>query len=282
MGTVGIFTREVDNAVLDGRAHAAVHSLKDVPTTPPAGLRVAAVLEREDPRDALIVAPGLPRNLADLPPASRVGTSSLRRKALLLSQRRDLRVDDLRGNLDTRIARVVSGDYHAAVMALAGIRRLERTDVVAEILEGPGWLPAPGQGAIAVVVAERDIVSGDLVATIDHPPTRAATSAERAFLSALQGGCQVPIGALARLDRDTLTLDGFVASLNGAIYLNGTDNGAATQPDRCWPARAPLQQRRWRNPERAPALRQGAAGSRAPCQLWPATLQQAGIHKWRF
>jgi hydroxymethylbilane synthase len=225
IGETGLFTREVDRAVLDGRADAAVHSLKDVPTRPHRGLRLAAVPEREDPRDAFIPAPDRPATLAGLPRGARVGTSSLRRRALLLDVRPDLRVDDLRGNLDTRLARVAAGDYDGAILALAGLHRLGRTDVVGEPLEPPRWLPAAGQGALAVVTRDGDAATDARVARLDHAPTRAATTAERTFLNELEGGCQVPIGALGRIEGGALRLDGFVAGIGTTDAVRGHATG---------------------------------------------------------
>lgn len=219
IGDRGLFTRELDRAVLDGTADFAVHSLKDIPTVLPDGLMLVAVLEREDPRDAFLAAPGRPRTLAELPLGATVGTSSLRRRALLLDARPDLRVEDLRGNLDTRIERLHSGAYDAAILALAGIKRLGRADVVGEVLSPPRWLPAAGQGAIALVCRSGDAPVRDVLQVQDHADTRAAVVAERAFLRALEGGCQIPIGALATCAGDELTLDGFVGGFRSGRVL---------------------------------------------------------------
>jgi len=227
IGDKGLFTRELDRAVIDGDVDLAVHSLKDVPTTPAEGLDIAAVLERIDPRDALVVAPGMPRTLRELPPRATVGTSSLRRRAQLLALRPDLIVEDLRGNLDTRLRRVENGDYHAAILAFAGMRRLQFDTRIAETLDPPDWLPAAGQGALAITTRTGDAVATDIVGRLDHPPTRAATTAERAFLGALEGGCQIPIGALAAVE-DSLRLDGLVASIDGTAVVRGSVHGAAS------------------------------------------------------
>src|SRR5690606_839223 len=188
IGGTGLFTREVDDALLAGSIDAAVHSLKDVPTRLPEGIALGAVLERADPADALVVAPGMPPTLAALPAGARVGTSSLRRRAQLLALRPDLTVVDLRGNLDTRLARVAAGDYDAAIVARAGLERLGRRDGIASVLGPPHWLPAVGQGALAVAVRESDRELGAIVARLNHEPTAAAVAAERAFLRTLQGG----------------------------------------------------------------------------------------------
>jgi len=230
IGDRGLFTRELDRALLAGEADLAVHSLKDVPTRLPAGLTLAAVLEREDPRDALLTAPDRPTSLAELPAGAVVGTSSLRRRALLLAARPDLRVADLRGNLDTRIERLQAGAYDGAVLALAGIKRLGRTDVVSEIMSPPAWLPAAGQGAVAVVCREQDQQTRDLLRTLDHAATRAAVLAERAFLRALEGGCQIPLGALAQVAGDSLALRGFVAGVRSGVLLRGEEPGDTANP----------------------------------------------------
>lgn len=221
IGDRGLFTKEIDAAVLAGEVHAAVHSLKDLPTEPAEGLAVAAVLEREDPRDALLPAPGRPAVLADYAPGARIGTSSLRRRAQLLHAFPNLTVDDLRGNLDTRLARLEEGRYDAAILALAGVRRLGREDAIGQVLDLPDWLPAAGQGALAITTRADDANVNPLVATLDDPAVRAATTAEREFLRALEGGCQIPIGALASPEGETLRLRGFVASLDGRRLLRG-------------------------------------------------------------
>lgn len=243
IGDTGIFTREVDRAVLDGRADFAVHSLKDVPTVPSPGLVLAALPERDDPRDALLVAPGRPRSLEALPAGARVGTSSLRRRALLLEQRPDLLVTDLRGNLDTRLARLAEEQYDAIVLAAAGLRRLGWDDEIAHILEPPTWLPAPGQGALAVVCRSDDDDTRVLLAVLEHAPTRAATTAERTLLRTLEGGCQIPIGALARIHdgdgtgqadgrSDRLQLHAFVASIAGTTTVRGDVMGDVADAER--------------------------------------------------
>jgi hydroxymethylbilane synthase len=221
IGDKGLFTKEVDGAVLDGRAHFAVHSFKDVPTRLPDGLVLAAVMEREDPRDAFLPAPGRTAALADLPAGARVGTSSLRRRALLLGERPDMVVEDLRGNLDTRLRKLDEGRYDGIILALAGVRRFGREDAVGELLEPPAWLPAAGQGALAIVAREDDEETLGHLRLLDHGPTRAATAAERSFLAHLEGGCQIPIGALGTHEDGRLRLRGLVASLDGSTILRG-------------------------------------------------------------
>lgn len=225
IGDKGLFTKDVDSAVLEGRADAAIHSLKDVPTVLADGLTLGAVLEREDPRDALVVAPGLPSGLRELPSGARIGTSSLRRRAQLLHARDDVRIEDLRGNLDTRLSRVSAGDYDAAILALAGIRRLDREGAVSSVLGPPEWLPAVGQGALALAIRSDDSGAERLVRVLESEDSRVATSAERAFLRRLEGGCQVPIGALGEVLDGRMRLRGLVASLDGSSMVRGEIEG---------------------------------------------------------
>jgi hydroxymethylbilane synthase len=220
VGDKGLFTRELEEALREGRIDVAVHSLKDLPTELPADLVVGAVLEREDPRDALVGR--TEGGLAGLPRGARVGTSSLRRRAQLLVQRPDLCVVDLRGNVPTRLAKVERGDCDAAVLALAGLYRLGLESAVAAVIEPQELLPAVGQGAIAVQSRARDGRTAPCLAALDHTPTRLATWAERAFLARLEGGCQVPIGALATLAEGRLRLRGLVADVDGSVVLRGT------------------------------------------------------------
>jgi hydroxymethylbilane synthase len=228
IGDKGLFTKEVDAAVLDGRTHAAVHSCKDVPTKLPDGLALAAVLQREDPRDAYLPAPGRPRTLAELPSGSRIGTSSLRRRAILLSQRPDLVIEDLRGNLDTRFRKLEDGEYDGVILALAGVRRFGREADVGESLDPPQWLPAAGQGALAIVCRSDDGTTRERTGPLNDSATRAATAAERAFLARLEGGCQIPIGALARVTGASIALRGLVASLDGRTVIRGSIEGSST------------------------------------------------------
>jgi hydroxymethylbilane synthase len=232
IGDKGLFTKELDEALLRGDADLAVHSLKDVPTRLPGGLVIAAVTEREDPRDVLIGHDGFEGGLADIPARARVGTSSLRRRAQLRAARPDVDVLDLRGNLNTRLAKLDAGDYDAIVLAAAGVKRLGWTDRISAYLEPASWLPAVGQGALAVVVREDSGDVRELVRAIHHPATTAATLAERAFLRALEGGCQIPIGALASTDGGRLTLRGLVADLDGAQILREEETGPVHDAER--------------------------------------------------
>lgn len=241
IGAKGLFTHELEVALAQGRVDCCVHSLKDLPTDSPAGLTIAAVLEREDPRDVLVVNLGLDaESLAELPRGSRVGTSSLRRRAQLRAARPDLDVVDLRGNVPTRVRKVDEGQVHAAILAAAGLRRLDAHGRISGCLEPPEWLPAPGQGAIAVQARGDDAVALGVFGALHHGPTGVAVTAERAFLAALEGGCQVPIGALVMSDAQGLVLHGLIADVEGRRVLRGSvrvdearpaDAGAALASD---------------------------------------------------
>ena len=211
IGGKGLFTKEIDEALLDGRIDLAVHSVKDLPTWLPDGIELAAFLPREDPRDVLL-SPKANR-LAELPAGSVVGTSSLRRQALILHVRPDLKVVTFRGNVETRMQKLADGVVDATVLALAGLRRLGRADLATAILEPGEMLPAVGQGAIGVTCRRGDHDTLDLLAAIHHPATGACVTAERAMLAALEGSCRTPIGAFATLDAtgDTVSLRGLVA-----------------------------------------------------------------------
>ena len=213
IGDKGLFTRELEEALRSGAIDFAVHSLKDLPTGEPSGLTIGAILVREDPRDALVAAPGL--TLDALPRGARVGTSSPRRRAQLMARRPDLDVRDLRGNVPTRVGKVLRGELDAAVLALAGLARLELTAHVAEVLPAEVMLPAPGQGALAVQIRQDDARMAQLLAPLDDHATRLTTTAERTMLGRLEGGCQVPVGALGLLDAGVLVLHGVVADLDG-------------------------------------------------------------------
>jgi hydroxymethylbilane synthase len=224
IGDKGLFTKELDRALLDGRVNLAVHSLKDVPTHLESGLVLAAVDQREDPSDALIAAPGVPGKLMELPAGARIGTSSLRRRAQLLALRPDVVVSDLRGNLDTRLAAVHDGQYDAIILALAGLKRLGRAAEATDILHGT-WLPAVGQGALGIVCRADDAGTRSRLRVLDDADTHAATDAERALLRELEGGCQIPIGALAQVRGADLWLQALVASVNGTRIVRGERSG---------------------------------------------------------
>ncbi len=224
IGAKGLFTKELEQDLVKGKTDLAVHSLKDLPTDSPDGLLVAAVLEREDPRDVLVVNGRiLAQSLDDLPRGSRIGTSSLRRRAQLLAARPDLDVAELRGNVPTRLKKLDEGRVHAAILAAAGLHRLGARQHITCYLEPPAWLPAAGQGAIAVQVRADDARIRALADAMNDAPTMRAVVAERAFLAALEGGCQVPIGALAiPLPDGGGVLHGMIASLDGARVVRGS------------------------------------------------------------
>ena len=223
IGAKGLFTKELEIGLLKQKIDIAVHSLKDLPTESPEGLLVAAVLEREDPRDALVVNGRiLAESLDDLPRGSRVGTSSLRRRAQLLSARPDLEVAELRGNVPTRLKKVDEGRVHAAILAAAGLHRLGARQHIKAYLDAPAWLPAAGQGAIAVQTRADDARIRSLAEAMNHAPTMRAVRAERAFLAALEGGCQVPIGALVMESGDSAMLHGLIADIDGHRVVRGS------------------------------------------------------------
>jgi hydroxymethylbilane synthase len=222
IGAKGLFTKELEHDLLKGKTQFAVHSLKDLPTDSPSGLVVAAVLKREDPRDALVVNGRiLAQSLDDLPRGSRVGTSSLRRRAQLLAARPDLEVAELRGNVPTRLKKIDEGRVHAAILAAAGLHRLGARQHITCYLDAPAWLPAAGQGAIAVQVRADDARASELAEAMNDPSTMRAVRAERAFLAALEGGCQVPIGALAVPTAEGGVLHGLIADIRGSRVVRG-------------------------------------------------------------
>lgn len=222
IGAKGLFTKELESDLLKGKVHCCVHSLKDLPTDMPHGLEIAALLPREDPRDVLIVNGVVgASSLDELPPGSRVGTSSLRRRAQLLAARRDLEVVELRGNVPTRVRKVDEGQVLAAILAAAGLHRLDISQRITAYLDAPGWLPAAGQGAIAIQIRSDDDDTRALIAPLADHDTMVDTTAERAFLAALEGGCQVPIGALAIRSGDAHVLHGFIGDVTGKRIVRG-------------------------------------------------------------
>lgn len=224
IGAKGLFTHELEVALSKGKVDCCVHSLKDLPTESPEGLEIGAILAREDPRDVLVVNPVTQADdLMSLPAGSRIGTSSLRRRAQLLAFRPDLEVVELRGNVPTRLRKVDQGQVHAAILAAAGLIRLNAQQHIKQFLEPPGWLPAAGQGAIAVQIRSDDDEMREQLRPLNHGPTDIAVRAERSFLSALEGGCQVPIGALAVADAGgSLILFGYVSDVFGRDPVRGS------------------------------------------------------------
>ncbi|HUP03715.1 MAG TPA: hydroxymethylbilane synthase [Bryobacteraceae bacterium] len=226
VGTKGLFTKEIEEALLDGGADLAVHSLKDLPTELPEGLTLAAVPVREDARDALVG-----RRLADLDAGAKVGTSSLRRAAQLRKLRPDLRVESVRGNLDTRLRKLDEGQYDAILLAAAGLKRLGWADRIAELLPVELMCPAVGQGALAIET--RAAGPGfEAARSLDDAATHAAVKAERGVLRALGGGCQVPIGAHATVEGRRLAIVATVASPDGSELVRGAGQGAIEDADR--------------------------------------------------
>jgi hydroxymethylbilane synthase len=226
IGGKGVFIKELEDALLEETIDVAVHSVKDIPTEIPSRVSFPAVCRRDDVRDCLVSRDGA--TLVNLRHGARVGTASLRRQAQLRHARPDLDLRDLRGNVDTRLRKVESGEYDAIVVAKAGLDRLGWSQRISEVLSPELCMPAVGQGAIAVECRLRDTEAADLLGMLDDAESRAAIIAERAMLSALQGGCQVPIGAWARIERGELVMEACVCSVDGSQYVK---QRAAAPPD---------------------------------------------------
>lgn len=229
IGSKGLFVKEIEIALQKGEIDMAVHSAKDVPTEIPEGLVIAAFLEREDPRDALISRNG--NYLTNLPSNSVVATSSLRRRAQLLHFRSDLRLTDVRGNVDTRLRKMNEGQFDAIILAKAGLKRLGRESDITEVISTDHLLPAVGQGSIAIECRGDDGVIRQMVESLAHFNTMAAVRAERALMRALEGGCQVPIGALGKVVDGKLRLEALVASVDGREYVRDTFEGGVDEPE---------------------------------------------------
>jgi hydroxymethylbilane synthase len=229
VGGKGLFVKEIEEALLQREADIAVHSMKDVPTEFPDGLHLAVICEREDPRDALISrvrnAQFLTRTFNDLPRGAKIGTSSLRRSCQLLSVRPDLNIEQLRGNLDTRLRKLDEGQYDAIILAAAGVKRLGLHNRLTEILPFALSLPAIGQGAIGIECRRDDAIINTLIGPLNHEETSICVKAERAFLKKLEGGCQVPIAAHARLVNGKILMDGLVGSIAGDRIIKGHSEG---------------------------------------------------------
>jgi len=235
IGGQGAFTKELEVALLERRIDVAVHSLKDLPTIIPEGLTIAATPEREDPRDALVLRAGAGASnasLKNLPEGAVVGTSSLRRIAQLRHLRPDVRVKDLRGNVDTRLRKLDAGEFDAVILASAGLRRLGFAARISAAIETSEMLPAVSQGALGIETRTDDAETVALVSRLNHAPTRAAVLAERALLRQLGGGCQVPIAAHASVSGETLRLDGLVAALSGEEVIRDAFEGDASDAAR--------------------------------------------------
>jgi hydroxymethylbilane synthase len=224
VGGKGLFVKEIEDALLAGEVDLAVHSMKDVPAELPEGLEIGITPEREDPRDVVIAQRA--KSLADLAKGASVGTSSLRRAAQVLCLRPDCRIETLRGNLDTRLRKLKEGRYDAIVLAAAGIHRMGWRERITEYLDPSRFVPAIGQGALGIEIRGDDARIRAILAPLDHAETAAAVAAERSLLRVLEGGCQVPIGAHARVRGDELELSGMVCALDGSEVFRAAASGA--------------------------------------------------------
>src|SRR5271163_1262515 len=229
VGTKGMFTKEIEDALAAGRVDLAVHSLKDLPTELPPGFELAAITEREDPRDAFCSRHYT--KVEDLPQNARVGTSSLRRQAQLKAIRPDLDIHPLRGNVDTRLRKLEQGEYDAIILASAGLKRLGKTELIKQIIPPEIMCPAAGQGALGIEIREGDKVMRGHLEFLDDPAARASTTCERALLRRLGGGCQVPIGAFAETRADKLHLEAIVADPDGSKLLREAREGDLDDPE---------------------------------------------------
>lgn len=229
IGGKGLFTQEIEASLSNHQLEAAVHSLKDVPSTLPAGLVLAAVLERQDARDVLVAATGM--TLATLPQGARVGTGSLRRQAQALALRPDLRILPLRGNVDTRLRRWQAGDFDALLLAAAGLERLGHAAMIAERLDPEQFCPCAGQGVLALECRADDAATVDVLARLNHEPTANAVTAERALLQRLDCGCQAPVAAYAECVGGQLHLTALVASLDGRQLVRRQATAAAAEAE---------------------------------------------------
>ncbi|NLO81131.1 MAG: hydroxymethylbilane synthase [Xanthomonadaceae bacterium] len=227
IGGKGLFLKELEEGLLDGRADIAVHSMKDVPPDLPPGLLLAVIMEREDPCDAF-VSNRYP-SIDALPPGAHVGTASLRRQCQLLARRPDLRVGVLRGNVNTRLAKLDAGEYDAIILAASGLKRLGLQERIRGIISPEESLPAVGQGALGIECREGDQRVLDLIRPLQHWPSQIRVQAERAFSGRLQGSCQVPLGAYAVLEEGELYLRGMVGTPDGKTIIRGEIRGAPEQ-----------------------------------------------------
>ena len=225
----GMFVKELDRALLDGDIDMAVHSMKDVPTELPEGLAIGATLKRADPRDALVDRWGV--GLKGLPPGAKIGTSSPRRVAQIKSVRPDLDVQDMRGNVDTRLRKAKGDGYDGAILAVSGLMRMGLEGEITEYLSPEEFVPAPGQGALAVEVRSGEGGLDDLMAALDDPDSRRATETERRFLQELGGGCRTPAGAYAWLEAESVTLSVFLSTPDASQVFRATVAGPADQPE---------------------------------------------------
>lgn len=228
MASIGVFVKELEEALLAGQIDLAVHSLKDMPTQIPSGLHLLAIMERLDPGDVLI---SRGERLAQLAPGSRIGTGSLRRAVQLNACRPDLEPCSIRGNVDTRLRKVAHGEFAGVILAAAAMQRLDWEDRVSEHLPLEYFLPAVGQGALAVEARSNDKETAKIVAPLNHVPTWQCVTAERAFLYTLGGGCRAPIAALGKVNGATIKLEGMVADTRGKKLIRGSAEGSAGSPE---------------------------------------------------
>jgi len=230
VGGKGLFVKELEEAMLNGGADIAVHSMKDVPAELPEGLHLGIITKREDPRDAFVS--NKYKSLHELPQGAKIGTSSLRRRAQLAILRPDLVIEDLRGNLDTRLRKLDEGQYEAIILAAAGLNRLKLSDRIASLFDPADMLPAVGQGAVGIEMrsADHDLLAG--LKFLEHRDTTVAVTAERAFLLTLEGGCQVPIAGHCQVDGDQISLTGLVASVDGKEVLKKSASGLAEDAEK--------------------------------------------------
>ncbi|MBQ4812782.1 hydroxymethylbilane synthase [Pseudoalteromonas luteoviolacea] len=229
IGGKGLFVKELEQAMLEGRADIAVHSMKDVPVDFPEGLTLHTICEREDPRDAFVS--NQYQHIDELPEGAVVGTSSLRRQCQIREMRPDLKIKDLRGNVNTRLAKLDAGEFDAIILAAAGLIRLEMAERIASFVSVEQSLPANGQGAVGIECRSDDARIQSLLAPLEHAPTRARVLAERAMNRRLEGGCQVPIGAYAELQDDKIYLRGLVGAVDGTTILRAEKTGALQQAE---------------------------------------------------
>jgi hydroxymethylbilane synthase len=227
IGGKGLFVKEIEEALVRGDIDIAVHSMKDVPTEMPRGLEILAIPKREDPRDVFISRNG--DSLEQMPTGARIGTSSLRRQAQLLSYRPDFKIVMLRGNVDTRLRKLEAGEYDGIVLAAAGLRRLGMQDRITEYLSSDICLPAISQGALGLEGRSDDVFVRQMISPLEDASSRIAVSAERAFLQRLEGGCQVPIAAHATISGDRLMLSGLIAAVDGSRVLRGEVAGGTSE-----------------------------------------------------
>jgi hydroxymethylbilane synthase len=233
IGSKGLFTKEIETALLDNSIDIAVHSYKDVPTSIPEGLAVGAVMEREDPHDIFIANPNKNiRSVADLPQNPVIATGSPRRISQLLNMRPDAQIIDVRGNIDTRLKKLDESDWDGIILAKAGVVRLGFAERITEILSFEKMLPAVGQGALAIEIRDGDKVVEDIVRFVHHAQTASVVTAERALLKYLEGGCQIPVGAYAHIHNDIIQLNAVVGSLDGKLLVRGEKKGSIPEADK--------------------------------------------------